>query len=105
MKQLKTPTGRKIKPRQEVEWFARRMEQTLKKNDWKGGWEQCDLEWLLKRCGDELGELKRNLEKFKVRKTASPKELERLIDEATDVENFAMMIADNSRKILMTEIQ
>ena len=70
-------------PRKTVQWFARQMEAKLRENDHKGGWDDCELGWLLRRLGQEVGELRRALKKEK-----------HVVREAADVANFAMMIAD-----------
>lgn len=73
-----------MKLREAVEWFAGEMEKVLRDNDYKGGWENEDLLWLLDRIGIELKELEMAL-------SSSRSET---IKEAVDVANFAMMIAD-----------
>ena len=70
--------------RGEVAWFAQEMEGQLQENDDKNGWEVMSAKWLLNRLKQEVGELKRAIEK----KT-------NVVEEAADVANFAMMIADN----------
>lgn len=76
--------------RDEVVWFSELMEETLKKNDYKGGWENCDVEYLLQRLELELDEL--------TIATLNGNN-EDVIREATDVANFAMMVADNYRRL------
>ena len=76
-------------PRREVAWFACQMEQQLVLNDHKGGWTDCGTEWLLTRLLEEARELSVALT------SCSP--LERVVKEAADVANFAMMIADVTR--------
>jgi hypothetical protein len=84
--------------RPQVVAFAHLMESKLRENDHKGGWEHCDLDWLLKRLKEEAEEiagplpLVHDLSRSRVER----KELARAIGrEAADVANFAMMIADN----------
>ncbi len=76
-------------PRIEVEWFAGRMEEKLQANDHKDGWAYCSARWLLNRLRQETGELQRAIEAG---------DSNRIIAEASDVANFAMMIADNARE-------
>lgn len=96
-------------PRQEVMWFARKMEAELRKNDHKGGWESCHDGYLLRRIADERGELARKLRrlarKIRVRTGGAlseraglgvtKAEAKAIVSEAADIANFAMMIADN----------
>lgn len=70
--------------RGEVLWFAQEMEGQLQENDHKDGWEERSAKWLLNRLKQEVGELERAIENKK-----------NVVDEAADVANFAMMIADN----------
>lgn len=76
----------KIELRPEVQWFAEQMELTLRRNDHKGGWKDCDIDWLMERLEEEAKELFYSLQ--------TPNSKESIISEATDVANFAMMIAD-----------
>jgi hypothetical protein len=66
-----------------VQWFAEQMELQLRANDHKGGWAGDSTESLLDRLDEEVAEL---------RECSSKREIE----EAADVANFAMMIADQS---------
>jgi hypothetical protein len=75
--------------RQAVAFFAVDMEDTLRRNDHKGGWDTCDPAWLLKRLREETDELEavlKNGSDYVIR------------SESADVANFAMMIADLTRK-------
>lgn len=78
-----------IKIRPEVAWFAGRMEQKLRNNDHKGGWQKDTLDALFKRVLEEVEELRGVV---KSRKSAH------IIDEAADVANFCMMLADRVRE-------
>jgi hypothetical protein len=78
-----------IKIRPEVAWFAGRMEQKLRANDHKGGWEDDYLNDLFKRLLEEVEELRREV---KERNGLS------IIDEAADVANFCLFIADRCRE-------
>lgn len=76
--------------RPEVRWFAEQMELALRRNDHKGGWQDCDYEYLSDRLRDETLELEGAVFGGGLN--------EAIINEAVDVANFAMMIADNARK-------
>jgi hypothetical protein len=90
-----TPTTAKLVPvegiRPEVLWFASKMEERLRANDHKGGWHECDWDFLQGRMADEADELVALLRSSGITQT------ERIWHEAADVANFAMMIADNAR--------
>jgi NTP pyrophosphatase (non-canonical NTP hydrolase) len=78
------PLGRDV-----VRWFARQMERVLRRNDLKGGWDTSDSEtvgYLLGRLNEEVAEL--------VEAIADDKHYPAVRDEAVDVANIAMMIAD-----------
>lgn len=77
--------GRPIRP--QVLWFARQMERKLRENDHKGGWEDCSPSELVSRIGLEYTEILVAMQQGSRRAMA---------DEAADVANFAMMIADNA---------
>ncbi len=81
---------RKAEMRDVVKWFARAMEQRLKENDHKGGWERCTDEYLFRRLVEEVGELS-----IAIHDTSSERE-ELVLKEAADVANFTMMIVDNA---------
>ena len=92
--------------RREVVWFAEEMEMRLKANDYKGGWKDCSPMWLLNRLKEEVRELEDELKsqygfichccghKQEPRKN----EAQDIIREASDVANYAMMIADIVQK-------
>lgn len=74
-------------PREEVEIFSLCMEEKLRRNDHKGGWEKIPIRDLLKRLKDEVDELDKAIhEEGNVN----------IMYEAADVANFAMMIAWNT---------
>lgn len=73
--------------RKPVRNFALLMEQKLKLNDDKGGWEDAKIEWLLCRLEEEIEEFRGAIEEGA--------DSEYIALEAADVANFAMMIADN----------
>ena len=67
--------------------FSVRMNRKLQANNHKGGWNQDSIFHLRFRICEELVELFEALDEH-----ADPEEI---ADEAADVANFAMMIADN----------
>lgn len=76
--------------RESVRWFAEQMERKLAQHDDRPGWKGEEFEYLLIRLMVELGELC-NL--------PPNSDLQTVIDEAADVSNFCMMIADNARSL------
>lgn len=70
--------------RAEVQAFAQDMERKLSANDHKQHWSTIPQDKLLRRLKQELRELERAMKKGK-----------NVVEEAADVANFAMMIADN----------
>jgi hypothetical protein len=83
----------------EVRRFAEDMEEMLRKNDHKGGWERCDREYLERKLDEEVAELKFILllaERQAQVPVPMPEALrEKVIGECADVANIAMMIRDN----------
>lgn len=71
-----------------MEWFSTRMEAKLRANDWKGGWRGMGHRELLDLLGLEFEELAEAI---------AAGSAKGIIDEAADVANFAMMIADITR--------
>lgn len=80
-----------IKPRESVQWFAEVMENKLRENDHKGGWDECNIDWLIHRLYQEAEELWREVR-------SNDKNYQNIISESADVADFAMMIADKARK-------
>jgi NTP pyrophosphatase (non-canonical NTP hydrolase) len=80
--------------------FARRMDAKLVANRNKGdraGWLKENVDWLFGRLQGELRELQHEiLVAWRLREAglADPEQARKLADEAADVANFAMMIAD-----------
>ena len=74
--------------RSEVAWFALQMEMALRRNDWKGGWENETPYALSHRVIDETAELLEAIQSW---------DKEWVVNEAVDIANFAMMIADNAQ--------
>jgi NTP pyrophosphatase (non-canonical NTP hydrolase) len=80
--------------RPEVMRFAEAMELKLRKNDHKGGWVNCDYEYLFDCARGEMQEAKEAFDLI------SPYygediELKRTAEELIDVANFCMMFYDN----------
>lgn len=75
-----------------VEKFSEVMLRKLNENDDKGGWEECSYEYLIKRLGEEVAELAA-ITPMGFGKSDRHR---MLAEEAADVANFAMMIADNA---------
>ncbi len=76
-----------ITPRPCVVSFAAQMEKKLLDNDFKGGWSDSDVEYLIERLRDEVDELEKAV--YSESKTGKEITLE-----AADVANYSMMIAD-----------
>lgn len=74
-----------------VIWFAGRMTNKLLQNMHKGPWDECSYAYLLTRLEQELDELRQAV------RSGSGGEI---INEAADVANFAMMIADVTRQAI-----
>lgn len=72
------------RPRPKVRKFAWEMEKQLRANEYKGGWKNCDSDFL-------LNELKKNYNKVWMLCAGDPEVLRR----CANIANFAMMIADN----------
>lgn len=70
--------------------FAQMMERKLQANDCKGGWESDNVEWLLSRLREELLEL----DAVALNDDGSAETRQKIGQEAADVANYAMMVAD-----------
>lgn len=77
--------------RKTVEWFAKEMNKGLDCNSNKGGWKGCGINYLYGRLIDEKLELHDQIFKYHSKQG--------IIEEAIDVANFAMMIADEARRM------
>jgi len=75
--------------RDEVVWFARAMEAKLKANDHKHHWHGAEMNYLSVRLTQERKELSAAI---------ASRDPERILNEAADIANFCMMIADNARR-------
>lgn len=91
---------KKVELRAPLRRFAEEMERKLKANDHKGGWLGCSFKYLFDRMSAERRELHIVVDKCleeqdpKVRNDLRRK----AIEEAADVANFAMFIADKMRE-------
>ncbi len=84
--------------RSSVRVFSLLMEDKLRQNDHKGGWQGCTAEYLKKRLLDEAMELVDAVDTtgfYIPGAMLGMDDIKRLGREAADVANFAMMIADN----------
>jgi hypothetical protein len=82
----------KIELRESVKWFAEQMETRLKQNDYRGGWNKeilTDLYFYLEKQQKEL--------KNALYEHYGKMNNKRLIKEAVDLANYAMMIAENAK--------
>lgn len=77
-----------IRVRPEVARFAELMEQKLRGNDHKGHWRGASLSYLIARLREECGEL---IDAVLYEEDSTPGHI---TEEAVDVANFAMFIAD-----------
>ena len=77
-----------IEVRSPVAFMSSAMEDVLKQNDHKGGWEKCSINFLMSKLDEEHDELRKAM----IRKELIPEEI---LHEAVDIANVAMMIADN----------
>ena len=83
--------------RKSVKWFTEGMEEVLKENDHKGGWDQEELIYLFTRLKEEVKELKKRLpEDWQWDSIKNPTAV---IKECHDIANFAHMIADNVKRL------
>lgn len=77
--------------RPKVRAFAEQIEMALRRNDHKGGWHGCTLEWLASKLAEECGEVA----SIVVRRSAIGP-ADQIAQECADVAAVAMMIADNA---------
>jgi len=86
-------------PRQSVQNFAQEMERKLRDNEHKGNWLNTDLLDMLDKLTEEKQELVRAVKKHNAN-YYSPNQpidkniMQQVTDEAADVANIAMMVAD-----------
>ena len=83
--------------RREVLRFTDAMESILQKNDYKGGWQDCNIQFLRARLIEELGEyfarVAINIE-YEATKPLDRRDKELEQKELVDIANFAMMLWD-----------
>jgi NTP pyrophosphatase (non-canonical NTP hydrolase) len=98
----------RMKPRPVVKWFAEQMERKLRDNDHKCGWNYEMLEFLSDKLGEECSEVQEALKKYLSEDSPIPiddldfakvlelthEQRKEIIDEAADLANIAMMLAD-----------
>lgn len=75
--------------RDPLQKFAIEMERQLRENDHKDGWDGLSMQQLINRVRQETGELEQAIQKARRDDSWG-----KVIEEAADVANFAMMIAD-----------
>lgn len=71
------------------------------KNVAKGGWKECTDEYLFGKMMEETDELVQAV--YEYRANPTPENRERVRDEAADVVNYAMMVADNCGALKITD--
>jgi NTP pyrophosphatase (non-canonical NTP hydrolase) len=77
------------------------MERKLSQHDDRPGWQNENFEYLLIRLMEEQGELNNlMMDLGELSELSSDADIQDVINEATDVGNFAMMIADNARRFI-----
>ena len=83
------------KLRPALDWFSKEMEKKLLENDWRKGWKDCSIYYLLDKARKNLNALEfMNLTPTSL--TESGKE--RIIKCCVDCANFCMMVANNLRR-------
>jgi Lar family restriction alleviation protein len=85
-----------------LERFANLMEATLKENDHKGGWEHMTNDAIMGRIIDEALELQTAITEIRHMRHDAAEYREgcrKAAKEASDVANFAMMLADNVTRL------
>lgn len=85
-------------PRPEVMNFAKAMETTLRKNDYKGGWSEMSLGTIFALVLTEIREAEAAWEAVNKRE-----HYERVSEELIDVANFCMMFYDNLHLVEVKE--
>lgn len=78
--------------RQEVQLFAEAMEDKLLANEYRGGWDDCSIDFLTLRMREEQAELFNALRLYHMFPSEDTKR--RVTEECADIANFAMMISD-----------
>jgi len=80
--------------REEVLRFALKMEEKLKDNDHKGGWNSSSISYLMSGMDREIEELSYAV--GQEGQIYTRKDRANIVSECADVANFAMMLADNA---------
>lgn len=101
-----------------LQWFAEWMEKVLKANDHKGGWLDMEFSDLIKRLREETRELDYTTHSHHVPWIGNgdtgdrapytriePIDWHTVVLEATDVANFAMMIADIANRRALGQVR
>lgn len=70
--------------------FADRMEEELRKNDFRGGWKKENPEMMMAKLWDEMYDLDDQVDHY----LAGKGDREQIMKEAVDVANYAMFVAD-----------
>lgn len=78
-----------LRPREEIQEFAKDMQWKLMWNDHKGGWAHIGISELIDRIAGELEELRAAY--------INDADNHELIRECADIANYCMMLADNLR--------
>ena len=82
--------------RAELSQFAIDMERLLRQNDWKGGWQNETMTYLVAQYLRKSNELVSCIDYLSLSNTDVAHDI--AIEEATHTANFLMMIADNLRR-------
>lgn len=86
----------RLKTRDTIQWFATNMEVRLRVNSEKGGWKCLPTDWLIARIERHLATLRSAVTQTNDQKPrTNAAEITRI---ATDLANYAMMIADNCKE-------
>jgi len=86
--------------RPSVAWFAAQMEMKLRKyDDEKDGWEHCTFNYLFSALKEEIAELRDAWGPFGLCEDDTLSDLkDKVVEEAADIANYAMMIADTAAR-------
>jgi NTP pyrophosphatase (non-canonical NTP hydrolase) len=87
-----------MEPRKVVKDFAEAMEEQLRKNDHKTGWDDCSPLWLASRLVAESAELIEAIEDGNLLDSGRQMYKKAALREAADVANYAMMVWDQIQK-------
>lgn len=76
--------------REALKFFAKKMEEELKKNEFRGSWRDQNPEMVLSKLWDEVYDLDDQVENYLDGKG----DRDQILKEAVDVANYAMFVAD-----------